>query len=583
MSDPTPVPTAAQDVQATFCATLVDEWARAGITDAVVSPGSRSTPMALALADDDRIDVHVHHDERAAAFTALGIGLATGHPAIVLTTSGTATTHLHGAVVEAHQACVPLLVVTADRPPELREVGAPQTIDQHQLFGGSVRWWFDPGVADLATAGTWRSLAARTVAEATTGAAGPGPVHLNLPLREPLVGSPGALPPGRPDGTPWHTTVGRRAALTRVGTDRLAQLLDVDRGLIVAGAGAGDPAVIAALSAATGWPVLADPRSGCRGAVPGAVAAFDAIVRDPDAAARLAPDAVLRLGALPASKVLGQWLEASGAVQVVVDAHGRWFDPGHQAHHVLHADPAAVAQALVHLVGGRAGATEAWTAAWRGAEAAAQAAIDATLATEAQPTEPGIARTLTACVPDGATVVVSSSMPVRDLEWYGTNRDLRVVANRGANGIDGVVSTAVGVALANRRIGAPTVVLVGDVAFLHDANALLGLLEREVDLTIVVVDNDGGGIFSFLPQADGLDHARFEQLFGTPHGVDLPTLAAAHGLVTIEPAGADDVATAIEASLRAGGARLVRIATDRAANVEVHRRIHHAVADALRT
>jgi 2-succinyl-5-enolpyruvyl-6-hydroxy-3-cyclohexene-1-carboxylate synthase len=571
-----------EDVQATFCATLVDEWVRSGITDAVVCPGSRSTPMALALSADERMAVHVHHDERAGAFVALGLGLATGRPALVLTTSGTAAVELHPAVVEAHQGSVPMVVLTADRPPELHHVGAPQTVEQGDLFGRAVRWSADPGVPDAAAEGTWRSLASRAVAEASTGPAGPGPVHLNLPFREPLVGTVGELPAGRVDGAPWHTTLGRRSAVDRFGTARLEELLDADRGIIVAGADAGDPDVVLALSAATGWPVLADPRSGCRTSSPGVVGAFDAILRHGPSAGALAPDVILRLGMPPASKVLAQWIAASGGVEVAIDPHGRWFDPEHRAAHVLHADPAAAVQALVHLVGGRALEGSSWASAWADAERAAQAAIDAALAGHAEPTEPAAARTVAAVLPEGSTIVVSSSMPVRDLEWFAAPRSgLRVLANRGANGIDGVVSTAVGVALAGRGTGAATAVLIGDVALLHDANALLGLADRGVDLTIVVVDNDGGGIFSFLPQGAALGADRFEQLFGTPHGVDLSVLAAAHGLMTVEPATAADIADAVLASVGAGGSRLVQIRTDRAANVQVHDELNAAVAAAL--
>ena len=567
-----------QDLQATCCATLVDEWVRCGVAHAVVAPGSRSTPMALALAADERIAVHVHHDERAAAFVALGIGLSTGHPALVLTTSGTAAAHLHPAVIEAHQASVPLVVLTADRPPELRQVGAPQTVDQTHLYGRSVRWFADPGVPDAAGAHAWRSLAARAVAEATTGTGGPGPVHLNLPFREPLVGTVAALPEGRDDGVRWHTTVGRRSALDRAGTERLAALLDRDRGVIVAGASGADPELVLALARTTGWPVLADPRSGCRTGSAPSVAAFDAILRHPATADALQPDVVLHLGSPPASKVLGAWVAASGAVQVGIDAHGRWFDPTHQLAHVLHADPDAALQALLRLVGGRAEENAAWTSAWASAEAAAQAAIDVVLALHDECTEPGTSRSVARVLPDGATLVVSSSMPVRDLEWFGgAMPGVRVLANRGANGIDGVVSTAVGVALAAAGTGQPTAVLVGDVALLHDANALLGVAARGIDLTVVVVDNDGGGIFSFLPQAEALGTDRFELLFGTPHGVDLAALAAAHGILTVEPASAADVPTAVAASIGAGGVRIVGVPTDRTANVEVHHALHAAV------
>ncbi|CAN5779074.1 2-succinyl-5-enolpyruvyl-6-hydroxy-3-cyclohexene-1-carboxylic-acid synthase [soil metagenome] len=566
---------------ATFCATLVDEWVRSGITDAVVSPGSRSTPMALALSSRSELAVHLHHDERAAAFVALGLGLASGRPAVVLTTSGTAAVELHPAVVEAHQAGVPLVAVTADRPPELFDVGAPQTVDQTHLFGGAVRWFAEPGPPAAQAAGSWRSLGARVVAEASEGTAGPGPVHLNLAFREPLVGVAGALPEGRPDGSSWHTSGGRRVTVDRAGAERLTGLLDADRGVIVAGAGCGSPEEILALADATGWPVLADSRSGCRTGHPAVVAHADAILRHRQTAIDVGPEVVLRLGAPPASKVVGAWMASSGARQVVVDGHGRWIDPDRTASHVLHADPTATVTALARLIGGR-GHLDEWAGRWRAVEAAAGAAVDLVLAGHQEPTEPGVARALGTVLAEGATLVVSSSMPVRDLEWYGgTARGVRVLANRGANGIDGVVSTAVGAALSVRGTGRPTVALVGDVAFLHDANALIGARGRGIDLAVVVVDNDGGGIFSFLPQADTLDPTRFELLFGTPHGVDLATLGAAHGLVTTEPTGAADVASAVSVAMGAGGVRLVRVATDRVANVALHDEIHDAVATAL--
>lgn len=568
------------ELNATFCATLVDEWVRCGVTDAVVAPGSRSTPLALALTARTDLQVHMHHDERAAAFTALGLGLATGRPAIVLTTSGTAAVELHPAVVEAHQAGVPLVAVTADRPPELFDVGAPQTVDQTHLFGPSVRWFAEPGPPVAGTAGTWRSLAARAVAEAVAGAGGPGPVHLNLAFREPLEGKPAVLPPARADGGPWHTVGGRRVAVDHSGTERLSALLDADRGVIIAGAGCGESRAVLALADATGWPVLADSRSGCRTSHPAVVVHADALLRHGPTADALAPEVVLRLGGPPASKVVGAWLASSGARQVAVDGHCRWFDADRTAAHVLHADPTAAVTALARLVGRPR--LDGWAGRWEAAESAASAAVDATLAAHREPTEPGVARTVAGALRDGASLVVSSSMPVRDLEWYGGRHPgVRVLANRGANGIDGVVSTAVGVALAARGTGEATVVLVGDVALLHDSNALLGITTRGIDLTVVVVDNDGGGIFSFLPQARALDAGRFELLFGTPHGVDIPVLAAAHGLMTIEPAGSADVAEAITASISTGGVRLVRIRTDRTANVAVHDEIHAAVAAAL--
>ena len=555
---------------ATFCATLADEVVRAGLRDVVVCPGSRSTPLALALAERPELRVHVFHDERSAGFAALGLGLASGRPAVVVCTSGTAAAELHAAVIEAHQAEVPLVVCTADRPPELRDVAAPQTIDQIGLYGGAVRYAADPGTPDVAMAARWRPLVARALADAE--GPWPGPVHLNLAFRDPLVGTPVELPPGRPGGRPWSTAVSGRGELDPAVLDALAADLDQQRGVIVAGDGAGEPDAVHALAVAAGWPVLADPRSGCRLPRPSTVAAFDDLLRHAGFADAHTPTVVMRLGRPPASKVLSQWLAASGAEQVQVTASAAWVDPEGTAGRRVVADPSRLCAALAGRLSG--GSRTPWPARWRRAEEQAQEAIGKVLAGFDRPTEPGVARALVEALPDGATLVSSSSMPVRDVEWYAAPRDgLRHLANRGANGIDGVVSTAVGVALAS---GAPTALLIGDIALLHDTNGLLGLRDRSADLRIVVVDNDGGGIFSFLPQATAVEAARFEQLFGTPHGVDLSALVAAHGLPIAELEDLGELP-----GLLARGPRVVRVRTDRAENVAVHQAIHDAVLTAL--
>jgi len=563
------------DVQATFTATLVDEWVRGGVRHAVISPGSRSTPLALALAADERIELHVHLDERSAAFVALGIGLATEVPAVLLCTSGTAAANLHPAVVEAHQAEVPLLVCTADRPPELQGFGAPQTIDQVKLYGGAVRWYAEPGTPDAATAGTWRSLASRALLEAL--ASPPGPVHLNLAFRDPLVGAPGTLPEGRVDGHPWHAAPAP-APPSPAALASLAGLLQ-GRGVVVAGGGSGSaPGAVAALAGALGWPVLADPRSGCRTATPTTVAAADALLRSDRFAAAHRPDVVLRLGTPPASKVVGEWLRASGARHLIVGRHGSWVDPDRTGELLVTGDPGAWAAGLLDGLDGVAPVDGGrWLASWAAAELAAQAAIDRVL-TGGCPSDPLVARAVAAALPADATLVVSSSMPVRDLEWYAAARDdLRVLANRGANGIDGVTSTAVGVAATGGR----TALLIGDLAFLHDANGLLGLASSGLDLTVVVVDNRGGAIFSFLPQQTSLPAARFEQLFGTPQDVHLAGLAAAHGLAAVTVHDADLVGPTVRGLVAGGGANVVIVETDRAANVAVHDELHAAVAAAI--
>ena len=557
-------------VQATWCATLVDEWVAQGLAHAVVSPGSRSTPMALALAARDEIRVHVVLDERSAGFVALGIGEATGRAAAVLCTSGTAAVHLHAAVVEADLAGVPLLVLTADRPPELHHVGAPQTIDQTRLYGPAARLYHDPGVADASVAGTWRAVAARSLA--ATGAPHPGPVHLNLAFRDPLVATAGELPARR--GASDRAPVTWPAALAADPADvaRLARVVDAQRGVIVAGRGAGSPEAVGRLSDAAGWPVLADPRSGC-GHLPGAVRAFDSILRHHEFAAAHAPQVVVRLGDPPASKVLAEWAVASGAVQVHVGARPRVVDPEHAVTHRVVGDPAAVCAVLAAELRGASGTP--WLARWRRAEQLAEAALAAALADEAELTEPGAARTVLQALPEGAHLVVSSSMPVRDVEWFaGSRAGVTTHANRGANGIDGVVATAIGIALGTRG---PVGLLIGDVAFVHDSSSLAALARRDADVRIVVVDNDGGGIFSFLPQATELASDRFEQLFGTPHGTDVPGLAAAHGLPTCTAGSTADLAAAVAVP----GPHVVRVRTDRQANKAVHDALHRAVHDAL--
>ena len=584
-------------LQAAFAATLVDEWARGGLAHAVVCPGSRSTPLAVALADHGGIEVHVRLDERSAAFTALGIGLASGVPAVVLTTSGTAAAELHAAVVEADLARVPLLAVTADRPPELRGVGAPQTIDQHGLFGGAVRWFADPGVADDANRGAWRSLAARALAEATVGPSGPGPVHLNLPFREPLLGDPGLgqVPVGRPHLAPWHRVVAPTAAAPADVVDRVATAGAAGaRGVVVVGAGGGDHGPVGALADALGWPVLADPRSGLRTVPGGVVAAADGILRSERFAVAHLPEVVLRLGGPWVSKVVTSFLTgaaAAGAETVLVDPWWRWTDPDRTATTVVRADPDAFCLAVVDRLADRAGGDgepgpdPAWLRGWLDAEEAAGHAVDAALVSGPDGwSEPALARRLVAQLPDGTDLVVSSSMPIRDVEAFGAARPghARVLANRGANGIDGVVSTALGVAMAGRT---PTVALVGDLAFLHDCSALVGGPGADVPCTVVVADNGGGGIFSFLPPAEALEPGTFETLFGTPPAPDVASVAAGFGLPVADVGpgeGWGAVSEAVRRGLEGPGLSVVRVRLpDRAENVAVHRRVHRAVVDAV--
>ena len=556
------------DVTATFCATLVDEWRRLGAATCMIAPGSRSTPMALAMASTQLLRLHVFHDERSASFAALGAAKATGVPVLLLCTSGTAAVNFHPAVVEASYAEVPLIVLTADRPPELQGVGAPQTIDQKYLYGSAVRAYIDAGVPDDDQRGDWRRLARRAFRAALSER--PGPVHVNLPFREPLVGNVSALPAASEEHTHRHR---RRKPL---GTETLSKVnsrLKNKRGIIIAGARGVSPQAVQLLSDALGWPVLADPTSGCRTDGPHAIRHADALLRDSKIAERLRPESVLRFGALPASKVVNSWLRDSAAEVTTVSESPYLMDPDRLTTLHLVADAEALCTDLAPLV---TPYDPKWLQNWGVAEETARGVVGDMLDDETRLTEPGVARCIVASLPAGSRFVVSSSMPIRDVEWYGGSCEhLTVLSNRGANGIDGVVSTAVGVALAS---GQTTGLLIGDIAFLHDSNGLIGLARRGADVRIVVVDNNGGGIFSFLPQRTSLPGVEFETIFGTPHQSDASLIAKAHGVRSREA----NSSAELRQALAEVGPSVTVVKTDRDKNVEHHDEIHRAVAEAVR-
>ena len=558
---------------ATFCATLVDEWLHCGVRHAVVSPGSRSTPIALEIANRQEIEMHIFHDERSAAFAALGIAKASGVPAILVCSSGTAAVEFHPAVVEAHHSETPILICTADRPAELQGVGAPQTIDQQNLYGVAIRKFVNAEVANDSESHTWRHIARDLFATSLGDVQ--GPVHLNLRFREPLMGFATNLPPRDAN----DAVITKKVALPSSRSLRkLNKALESENGLIIAGPENYRVESILRLAENLGWPIVADPRSGTRVPNKLVVAGADAILRDEDFSKRLRPDVVLRFGTLPASKVVNSWLSGSGANQVVITTTPSLTDPDRQCslHIVSDIDELCAGLVSVHSKESIRNRSLSWLDKWIAAEDSAQKAINAALADEPGLTEPGVARAIYALVPEASHLVVSSSMPIRDVEWFGAPRNgLRVHANRGANGIDGVVSTAVGVALATRQ---PTTLLIGDIALLHDVNGLINLASRKIDLRIVVIDNNGGGIFSFLPQAQTLDEAKFEKIFGTPHDANIKMLAQAHQINTHELTNISDLAEVLSQR----GPWLARIVTDRQENVKVHERINQMVASNLR-
>jgi 2-succinyl-5-enolpyruvyl-6-hydroxy-3-cyclohexene-1-carboxylate synthase len=606
-----------------FGAVLADELARCGLREVVVAPGSRSTPLAMAfweLEQAGRVRLHVRIDERSAAFTALGLAKASRRPVAVLCTSGTAAANFHPAVIEADESAVPLLVLTADRPPELRGTGASQTVDQVKLYGSAVRWYAESGVPERrpGMAGYWRSLACRAWAGAAGGlGALPGPVHLNLPFRDPLVpdGAPGSavwaadadnsnkrpgagarrtdpvvLPPdgtalgdpewpepltGRPDGRPWTAVSAARAVAEPL------ELPWTERGVVVCGDGDYDAAALVELAGRAGWPVLAEPSSGARRG-PNALTGYQYLLASAEFMAAHRPQVIVSAGrpglTRPQSALLG--LAGAAAIRHVVIASGpgMWADPQRAATDVT---------AAVRLAGAPGTVPARWLGAWRRADAAATAAAGAALdaAGRGAPlaglelSEPEVARELVAALPENAVLWCGNSLSVRDIDLLLPPRaDTRVIASRGASGIDGTFSAAAGAALAHaaEHPGAVAFALIGDLSLLHDAPGLaIGPAEPRPDLCVVVVNNDGGGIFEGLEPARFKDGAAgdrpsvFERVFGTAHGASVERLAAAFAIPYTLAERPGDLAKAMASALPGTGPRIIEARTGRSANADL--------------
>ena len=546
---------------------LVDELVRGGVTEAVLSPGSRSAPLAFALHDADRagrLRLHVRIDERSAAFLALGLAKASGRPVPVVTTSGTATANLHPAVLEASYAHVPLLLLTADRPPELRGTGANQTVDQLKLYGDAVRLFVEVGAPDdrAGQDASWRAMVCRALAAAEGFGGDPGPVHLNLAFREPLVPDLDLADRdlgGRPGGLAWAARVA--APAVTVVDDLPARTI-----VVLGDATAELTAAALRLAEARGWPVVAEP-SASAGAGSTLVSAAELVLGVDDFVAAHRPDRVLVVGRPTLSRAVGRLV--AGSPCDVVAVGGSWSDPARQADRVLPGVPVPGAPAS-----DLPAPDAAWLTGWQAAGAAARAAVDEVLDALPGLPEPVVAAEVLAAAT--GLLVVGSSKPVRDLFLAGARPGVRVLANRGAAGIDGTVSTAIGAALAD---GGPTLALLGDLTFLHDANGLIiGPGEPRPDLVIVVVNNDGGAIFGLLEQGGPGYEQAFERVFGTPHGVDLQALCAATGTAYTLVATREELRASLEP---APGLRVVEVLSDRRAAVDLDGVLKAAVAAAL--
>ncbi|SEH14904.1 2-succinyl-5-enolpyruvyl-6-hydroxy-3-cyclohexene-1-carboxylic-acid synthase [Thermoleophilum album] len=584
---------------------FADELARLGLALAVTSPGSRNAPIALSLAGTAGVPAISVLDERCAGFFAVGAARASARPAAVTVTSGTAAANLHPAVAEAAQGNVPLLLLTADRPPELRETGAGQAIDQLGLFGSAVRWFVEVGNHPPGSDALLyhRSLACR--AYARTLAPRPGPVHLNFPLREPLAPAPAPtsapsardLREGRPLPAAWQEVALAPPTPPSALVERLAgRLHSVERGLVICGhlAASADAArAIAALAAQLGWPLLAEPTSGLRlGAhVPDcAVHHYDLLLSDDGLRRALAPELVLRFGETPTSKPLRAAL--SEWPQIVCDPWLAWHEPTRRAELVVASDPHALASALLAALADQrrisasartarpllGNARNGWLARWRAADAAVAELIADHLRrclTRGELDQPAVAATLADALGDGALLWLSSSLPIREVEAFARGRrvDVAVLANRGANGIDGVVSSCAGAALASGR---RPFLLIGELALLHDLGGLVAARAAGVAMTVVCVDNGGGGIFDFLPVAEHTPRDLYERHVATPHPLDFEAIARLADLPLVEAREPQQLLAALREP------SLIRVRSERPRNRLVHRELRQRAASVAR-
>lgn len=603
-----------------YVGTFVDELRRCGLRHVVICPGSRSTPLALAFASVRAFRIWMHVDERSAAFFALGMAKRLNQPVALLCTSGTAAANFLPALIEARLTHVPLLVLTADRPPELRDCGAPQAIDQNRLYGTHVKWYAETALPETSNDSLRyiRTIACRAFAQARTAPA--GPVHLNMPFREPLTPAPipdQPLPPeaerdpvawhGRPGELPYTEVLadGPARGLPTHAMLRLAEEIRGNaRGLVIVGPQT-DPDLAAALlplAQKTGYPILADPLSQTRGQHNEnglVISGYDAFLRNEQFCARYAPQLVLRFGAMPTSKPVLLYLKRHAALckQVIVDPSYSWEEPTQLAAQVFYTETGSFCRELINALDARGHPVDekrrrlheeagmqhermGWTEAWRMADRVTRAALSSALMDMPALFEGRVFPELAELLPAGALLYVGNSMPVRDMDtffWPGT-RGLRCLGNRGASGIDGVVSSALG-ASAPGDLASPAVLVLGDLSFFHDLNGLLAARLHKLNLVIILVNNDGGGIFSFLPQAAYPEH--FEQLFGTPTGLDFRPAVEMYGGRFTRIADWGTFRDAVRTGLAEGGLHVIEVPTERESNVRMHRHLWQVVDRAL--
>lgn len=596
-----------------YVGAFVDELRRGGLRHVVICPGSRSTPLAMIFASTPDIRCWMHIDERSAAFFALGMAKRLAQPVALLCTSGTAAANFLPALAEAHLTHVPLLVLTSDRPPELRECGAPQAIDQNRLYGTHAKWFMETALPEASNEALRyiRTIACRALAQTQVIPA--GPVHLNLPFREPLTPAPvpgQPLPPASArDPLAWQGRSGDRpyvqvASAWYPGTttrgihrELVEEISNSPRGLILVGPQT-DPALADALlllARKTGYPILADPLSQLRGKADKdelIISSYDAFLRSERFIARYKPQLVLRFGAMPTSKPVLLYLKRYAECrQVIINAHQSWEEPTQLAASFFYVDAknfcVALRETLTFLDhpidqerSRIAQERAAWTGTWRTADRATREALTAAISDFPALFEGRVFSELARLLPVRALLYVGNSMPVRDMDtffWPGAP-ELRCLGNRGANGIDGVISSALGASAASGA-DESAVLVIGDLSFFHDLNGLLAARLHRLNLVVILVNNDGGGIFSFLPQAAYPEH--FEQLFGTPTGLDFRPVVEMYGGSFQRITSWEEFHLALQSGLNAPGLHVIEVPTERASNVDMHRRLWQVAEQAL--
>jgi 2-succinyl-5-enolpyruvyl-6-hydroxy-3-cyclohexene-1-carboxylate synthase len=564
-----------------YVSAFVDELTKVGITDVIVSPGSRSTPFAIVMAEHPDIKVHMNIDERSAAFFALGIAKAKRKPVALLCTSGTAVANYLPAIVEAYYARVPLIVLTADRPHELRDVGAPQAIDQLNIYGKHAKWFVEMALPEgskemLRYA---RTMAARAAAIAMTAPA--GPVHLNFPLREPLV--PNVTEQTwtqieRKEPSYIQVSIGKRTLEREQFQFIYERLAGIEKGLIICGE-IDKPhfaEVVVKLAETLNYPILADPLSHLRSGVHSKeyiVESYDAILKNETAMRTLMPEVIIRFGAMPVSKPLTLMLKNNTAIeQIVVDGDGGWREPTLNASYMIHCDETDFCNQLVELAQPKKKQSD-WAKLWQDVNKMAKTAL-LEAGKDEEMFEGKVFIELAQLLPEKSILFVGNSMPIRDADTFfmATDKNIRIMANRGANGIDGVVSSALGASVT----GDPLVLVIGDLSFYHDLNGLLAAKLHQLNATIIVINNNGGGIFSFLPQAKHEKH--FEALFGTPTNLQFEHVVRMYDGNYAKADTWDKFRESVANSFSTAGLHVIEVCTSRQENVKKHRQLWENVS-----